>query len=305
VYQVASPRNAQLMWLDRTGRPVGTIGGVAEYWNFALSPDEKQVVAAIAESPRWTGNLWMVDVARGTRTRLTSRPTDEFNPRWSQDGWIYYTSDPAGFYDLFRIPASGSGGEEKVYQSGLDKWMSDVSRDGKSILYTASALETGYDVWMKPLGSGSRAEPQALFQANYPETDGQFSPDGQRIAYVSRESGREEVFLAPRSAPGRRQQVSVDGGAQPRWSKDGKEIFFLSRSRNLMAAAVRLTGAAAEVSEPKPLFGNKDFQLSWDPRVRTSFDVTADGRFLFAVPVEEPDARPIVAVVDWTAGLPR
>jgi serine/threonine protein kinase len=303
VYKVASPRNKQLTWVDRTGRPVGKIGTPAEFWTFTLSPDERQIAASIAETGKWIGNIWLVDAARGTRTRLTSRPTDEFNPRWSQDGYVYYTSDPAGFYDLFRIPASGTGGEEKVYQVAMDKWMNDVSRDGKAILYTASALNTGYDVWIKPVGPSG--QPQALFQASYPETDGQFSPDGGWIAFVSRESGREEVFLAPRNAPGRRQQVSVDGGGQPRWSRDGREIFFISPGRDLMAAPVRLSGATAEVSAAKPLFHSNDFQLGWDLRVRTTYEVASDGRFLFAVPVEEPDARPIVAVVDWTSGLPR
>jgi eukaryotic-like serine/threonine-protein kinase len=144
-----------------------------------------------------------------------------------------------------------------------------------------------------------------LFQANYPETDGQFSPDGQWIAYTSRESGREEVFVSPRAAPVRRQQVSVDGGAQPRWSRDGRELFFLSPNRYLMAAPVRRNGTSLEVLQAKPLFGNKDFQLHWDLRVRTSYEVDSNGRFLFAFPVDEPDARPVVAVVDWTAGLPK
>jgi Tol biopolymer transport system component len=156
---------------------------------------------------------------------------------------------------------------------------------------------------MMPVGPSE--QPQALFHANYPETDGQFSPDGQWIAYVSRESGREEVFLAPRNGPGPRQQVSVDGGGQPRWSRDGKEIFFISLGRDLMAASVRITGTTAEIPPPKPLFNSKDFQLGWDLRVRTTYEVASDGRFLFAVPVEAPDARPIVAVVDWKAGLPK
>jgi dipeptidyl aminopeptidase/acylaminoacyl peptidase len=152
---------------------------------------------------------------------------------------------------------------------------------------------------MMPIGKESDAAP--LFQANFPETDGVFSPDGQWIVYVSRESGREEVFIAPRAAPARRQQVSVDGGGQPRWSRDGREIYFISPARNLMAAPVRRNGTNAEVLEPKPLFFSKDFLLGWDLRTRTTYEVTSDGRFLFAVPVDEPDARPVVAVVDWTA----
>ena len=303
VYQSGAPRNRQLTWFDRTGKPLGRIGAPAEYWTYALSPDEKQIVASIADPDRRTGNLWMIDTAKGTRTRLTSRPTDEFNPRWSEDGYIYYTSDPDGFYDLFRTPASGTGAEEKVFQSGFDKWMNDVSRDGRALLFTDFDLKTNYDVWTAPTGKTGKPEP--LFQANFPETDGVFSPDGQWVVYVSRESGREEVFIAPRSAPARRQQVSVDGGGQPRWSGDGREIYFISPGRNLMAAPVRWNGTSpsAEVLEPKPLFFGKDFLLGWDLRTRTTYEVAADGRFLFAVPVDEPDARPVVAVVDWAATL--
>jgi serine/threonine protein kinase len=303
VYVAGGPKNRQLTWLDRAGRPAGTIGSPAEYWTFTLSPDEKQIAASIADPDRRTGNLWLIDTTRGTRTRLTSRPTDEFNPRWSRDGFLYYTSDPDGFYDLFRTPAAGGGSEEKVLQSGIDKFLNDVSADGKDLLFTSSDLKTGYDVGT--LAVGPAAQPQALFQANFPETDGQFSPDGRWIVYVSRESGREEVFAAPRAAPARRQQVSVDGGGQPRWSKDGREIFFISRNRQLMAAPVRPVGGALQISEPSPLFASKDFQLGWDLRARTTYEVSSDGRFLFAVPVDEPDARPVVAVVDWAAPLAR
>jgi Tol biopolymer transport system component len=303
VYQSGDPRNRQLTWFDRTGKPLGKIGAPAEYWTYSLSPDERQIVASIADPDRRTGNLWIIDVARGTRTRLTSRPTDEFNPRWSNDGYIYYTSDPDGFYDLFRTPAAGSGAEEKVFQSGMDKWVNDLSRDGRALLFTDFDLKTNYNVWMVPVGAAG--EPAALFQANFPETDGVFSPDGQWIVYVSRESGREEVFIAPRAAPARRQQVSVDGGGQPRWSRDGREIYFISPARNLMAAPIRWNESNAEVLEPKPLFFSKDFLLGWDLRTRTTYEVASDGRFLFAVPVDEPDARSVVAVVDWAAPLTR
>ena len=111
--------------------------------------------------------------------------------------------------------------------------------------------------------------------------------------------------MAPRTAPGSRKQVSVNGGAQPRWSRDGREIFFISPSRNLMAAPVRVNGLTAEVLEPKPLCASKDFQLGWDLRMWTSYEVDSAGRFLFAVPVDDPDARPVVAVVNWTTGLAR
>jgi Tol biopolymer transport system component len=303
VYQVHSPRNRQLTWLDRAGRPVGRIGEPAEYWNVALSPDEKLVAAAIADAERRTGDIWIVDVARGTRTRLTPRPTDDFMPRWSADGYVYYTSDPQGYYDIFRTAASGTGGEESVYQSHLDKWVTDLARDGKTLLCYSFDLKTGYDVWTVPIGSEGKAEP--LFKASFPETDAQFSPDGHWITYSSRESGRDEIFLSPRSVPARRQQVSIDGGSMPRWARDGREIFFISPSRHLMAASVRLTESVAEVLEPKPLFASPNFDLGWDPRVRTSYEVSSDGRFLFAVPVEETEVRPLMAVVDWAAGLPR
>jgi hypothetical protein len=303
VYQIHSPRNRELTWLDRTGRSLARVGPPAEYWTFALSPDETQIVASIADPERRTGDLWIVDAVRGTRTRLTSGASDEFMPRWATNGSIYYTADPEGFYDVYRMPASGTGNSEKVLHTTLDKWVNDVSRDGGSLLMQVFDLKSVYDLWVLPLESTEGAKPEVTFAAGYPETEGQFSPDGRWIAYASRESGRDEVLVSPRSAPTRRLQISVGGGTQPRWSRDGREIFFLTPERRLMAAAVRLHEDTAEVLDTKPLFSNKDFRLGWDPRVRTTYEVSVDGRFLFPLPVDERDARPLVAVVDWAAGL--
>jgi Tol biopolymer transport system component len=290
-----------LTWLDRSGKALANVGPPAEYWTFALSPDETQIVASIADPERRTGDLWIVDASRGTRTRLTSRPTDEFMPRWSSNGLIYYTADPEGYYDVYRTPASGTGSEERVFQTQRDKWVTDISRDHGSMLLQVYELRTVYDLWIVPLQSN--AKPDVLFAAAFPETEGQFSPDGRWIAYASRESGRDEILVSPRSSPSRRLQISVGGGTQPRWSRDGREIFYLTPDRKLMAASVRLHETTAEVLDTKPLFANRDFRLGWDPRVRTTYEVSADGRFLFPLPLEEADARPIVAVVDWAAGL--
>jgi Tol biopolymer transport system component len=302
VYQVAGPRNRQLTWLDASGRSLSKIGQPVEYWSAALSPDEKLAAVAIADPELKSADLWLLDPVRATRTRLTSHRTDEFNPRWSPDGHVYYTSDHEGFYNLYRKPANGAGAEETVLKSDVDKWLDDVSRDGREILFSAYELKTGYDVWIYPLNTG---KPTPLIQTLFLEGSARFSPDGRWITYVTRESGREEIFLCPRAAPAKRIQVSVNGGTEPRWSKDGREIYYISPERTLMAASIVLGGETPKVSDPRPLFGNEALRWNWGNRNQASYEVASDGRFLVAVSAEDPGARPVVAVLDWTAGLPK
>ncbi len=303
VYEVYGPRNRQLTWMDREGRVLGTLGKPAEYWSFEFSPDEKRMAVTLADPERGAGDVWLLDTARGTRNRLTSGATDEFNARFSPDGYVYYTSDREGFYNLYRRPASGAGTEETVLKNGFDKWLDDLSHDGEELLYSSFDLKTGYDLWTLP--TRPNGQPRVFSQTPIHEGAGRLSPDGRWVAFVSRESGREEVFLAPRASPARRQQVSVDGGNDPRWSRDGTEVFFVAPNRTLMASTVRSIGDSAEPGPPKVLFRSEGFRWGWGNRNLSSYEVAADGRFLVSVPAEEPGARPIVAVLDWTAGLPR
>ncbi|MFN2385494.1 MAG: hypothetical protein ABR576_04305 [Thermoanaerobaculia bacterium] len=257
---------------------------------------------AISDSELRTADLWLLDPVRATRTRLTSHRTDEFSPRWAPDGFIYYTADHEGFYNLYRKPFSGAGAEETVLKSDVDKWLDDVSRDGRELLYTAWELKTGFDVWVYPVKTG---KPKPLIQTRFLEGSARFSPDGRWIAYVSRESGREEVFVCPRGAPVARHQVSVNGGTGPRWSVDGREIYFISPDRTLMEAAVRSLGDSVEVGQPRPLFEHEALRWTWGNRNQTSYEVASGKRFVLAVSAEEPGARPVIAVLDWTAGLPK
>ena len=286
VYEAHGPRNRQLTWMDREGRVVGTIGQPAEYWGYAFSTDGKRIAVTIADPESRSGDIWILDPSRGTRTRLTSGPTDEFAPHWSPDGYVYYSSDREGFYNVYRIPAGGGGAEETIYKDGTDKWVDDVSRDGTQLLYSGFDVTTGFDAWTMPARAGSR--PAEFVRTRKLEGAGRFSPDGRWIAYVARDAGREDVFIAPRSGATGREQVSLDGGTDPRWSASREEIFFVSPGKALMAATIRFVNGSAKPEPPRRLFEYKSFRWTWGTRSQSSYEVGPDGNFLVSVPAEEP-----------------
>jgi hypothetical protein len=146
-------------------------------------------------------------------------------------------------------------------------------------------------------------KPFPFLQSPFSEDHGRFAPDGHFIAYSSDESGRFEVYVRTFPEPGGKWQISRDGGAQPRWRRDGKEIFFIAPDRKLMAAEVKLEGSNFEVSVPKPLFQT---QIAGYPNPRNGYDVFGNGqRFLIVTPRQETNLTPITIVLNWTARLKR
>ena len=139
-----------------------------------------------------------------------------------------------GAQGLYQKASDGSGNEELVLKKA-GVFPLDVSRDGKFLLYQQAEAQTGADLWILPL-SGER-QPRPFLQNRFDEAEGQFSPDGRWIAYVSNETGRIEVYVQPSAGPGGKWQVSTGGGEQPKWRGDGKEIFYLSAGK-LMAVDV-------------------------------------------------------------------
>lgn len=251
---------AQLVWKDRTGKSTGTFGPPGAYNNFQLSPDEKRIVFD-ADSGGNT-DVWVLDSVRGTSSRLTFDPAPDNVPMWSPDGLrIVWPSRRGGSYDLYVKAANGTGNDDLLVKMGTNNgWASDWSRDGRYLLYQRPGEKTGQDLWIAPQlpeGAGGDRKPFPWLQTQFDESEGKFSPDGHWVAYVSNESGRNEIYVQSYPLSGAKFQISTGGGAQPKWRKDGTELFYVAADQMLMAVPVKLGRPPAEPFQPgppKPLF---------------------------------------------------
>jgi Tol biopolymer transport system component len=298
----------QLVWFDRSGKQIGVLGDPARSADLSLAPDGRRVAVSVFDLARRDRDIWLFDLARGLGTRFTFDPADEVTPVWSPDGSrMVFSARRKGHLDLYQKASSGAGVEEELLADGLDKYTADWSPDGRFILFGVQAPTTGFDLLVLPL-FGDR-KPFPFLQTTSFENGGQFSPDGRWIAYESNESGRDEVYVAPfqggapsaaatRGTSGGKWQLSTAGGTQPRWRRDGKEIFYLAPDNKLMATVVNGQGSAFEVGAVRPLF---DTRTSGPLYV---YDVSPDGqRFLVNTLVEEAAPEPITLVVNWPALL--
>ena len=286
-----------LTWLDRTGKRLGTVGDAGILAQFSLSPDGKSVAVATHDSSVANIGIWLYDLARGLRTRFAGPGGAAV---WSPDGkTVVFQSNRTGHVELYRKPADGSHDEELLYSDSLEKSASDFSPDGKYLAYTARSPDTGIDIWIlqDPLGTPGGGGSRPFTRTQFNETGARFSPDGHWIAYHSNESSRNEVYVAPFPGPGGRVQVSTAGGAVPRWSANGKELFFLAPGGHLMAAQVDARPGSFAIKKVERLFG----PLSG---LGTSYDASADGqRFLTSLPPEGQTGGPMTLVLNWPGGL--
>ena len=230
---------SQLHWFDRNGKLLSLMGATNYYSNIFLSPDEKRIAAAIWDPQTSTRDIWLIDPARTTSTRFSFNGAEDFLPIWSPDGTnIVFVSDRSGFGNLYVKPTSGAVNEEEILKTDERKWPSDWSKDGQYIAFTSSSSKTKLDLWVLPM-FGDR-KPIPFLQTSFNEDGPRFSPDGHFIAYYSDDSGPYEVYVQPFPASGAKWQISSGGGMQPRWRRDGKELFFMAPNRNLMAVDVNL-----------------------------------------------------------------
>ena len=290
----------QLVWLDRRGEKTGVVGPVQDAINFfpALSPDGRLVAFTATEVSNQ--DVWVYDIDRGVRTRLSTSPARDFRPVWSPArGEVAFTSNRAGNYDIFLRQADGSGEEKVLAEAPSMELLSDWSRDGKYLLYHTTDPETGADLWyLERNEDDSGWEPHLFLQTPFGERVPRFSPDGRYVAYVSDESGQNEVYVQPFPAGGRKVTVSSNGGTKVRWSRDGKELFYVE-GQTLVAVAVS-SGSSFSVDSATRLFEHAGLGLatSYAP-----YDVSADGqRFIVAEPVEESADAPapsIRVVQNW------
>jgi Tol biopolymer transport system component len=267
-----------------------------------LSPDGARLAVTISESQ--TGNLdvWQIDLAHAITTRFTFHPNSDIFPVWSPDGkQIVYSSFREGNGKLYVKAASGTGNDERIGpQSTAVQIPYDWSADGRHILYEEAGTGTGSDLWVLPI-TGER-KPVPFLQTAFNETQGQFSPDGHWVAYISDESGRNEVYVRSFTGISGKFQVSQNGGVQPRWRGDGKELFYLAPDGKMMVVTVKAAAETFARETPRVLFDARSFGAA--SMSIYSYDVTRDGQRFLGISVPEGDTtQPLTLITNWQARL--
>ncbi|HYN06359.1 MAG TPA: protein kinase [Vicinamibacterales bacterium] len=300
-YRSASP-DSHLIWIDRTGKEVAAFRAPGDYHHPWLSPGEQRVAVERTDASTGRHTIWILELERGVTNRLVSDETGAHMPVWSPDGnRVLFSSNRNGGTDLYWIRADGAGRDELVLRTdGIHQVPTDWSLDGRFLLYEARPHSRG-DLWILPVSPVQKPQP-FLEAAASQERQGQFSPDMRWIAYTSDESGTYEVYVRRYPGADLKWQVSTHGGAQPRWRRDGKEVFYLAPDGNLMATAVTEDRSRFETGTPQALFNTGITASSIDRR--NQYVVTPDGRrFLVNISAEDENAAPITVVLNWNARL--
>jgi Tol biopolymer transport system component len=249
----------------------------------------------VLRSIRNARNVWLVDVDRGVPTPFTDDPSSAQNPQWSPDaGRIAFQSVLGDRPGLYAWPLAAASSKELLVPGAAGP--QDWSHDGRFLVYTTNDPKTRGDLWTVPLG-GDRT-PVPFANSSYDESSGQFSPDGRWIAYRSDESGRYEIYVQPFPGPGERRRVSSDGGTEPRWRADGREIFYISPDAKMIAVPFRSSGPAPGIGTPVTLFQTRKVR-GGTGNVQQQYDVSPDGRFLINVNADENVASPIMLIMNW------
>jgi Tol biopolymer transport system component len=278
-----------LTWLARSGEELGVTGDPAEHdWDAPrISPDERFVAAAIRSPRLGTHDVWVYEISRNLRTRLTFDPADDTCPVWSPDGSsLAFSSNRRGFYDLYRISVGKPDSEELLFETSAHKTAGCWSPDGRFLVYVSEE-----DLWALPISG--QAAPFPLVSSEFEKGRPCFSPDGQWLAYHSSETGRYEVFAVSFPEADRKWQISVSGGLWPMWAD--QEIFYVTPEGILQTVTVRTEESSLVIGTPKSLYDVSDSRGG---------TVSQDGeRGLAFLPVTEGAARRLDLVVNWNAEL--
>jgi len=297
VYETGAASNvSRLQWVDRGGRPLGSLGDAADYGDVELSPDGKRVaVSAVFGANR---DIWMYDVMRAVRTRFTFDPAAEFGAIWSPDGArILFISSRRGNTDLYSKTTNGAGAEEPFLVRPQNQFSSSWSPDARFVVFeTLGIVGGGSDIWVLP-AFGDR-EPFPFIQTRFDETSARMSPDGRWVTYTSNESGTPEVYVAPFPKADGKWQVSIGGGAWSRWRRDGREVFYVAPNGRLMAVAVAVSSTGFNVGEVTPLFQTRARLTQGYP-----YDSVDGQRFLVNTTAEQEVSEPLTLAVNWLAAL--
>jgi Tol biopolymer transport system component len=296
-YRVSRPSVTRLSWFDRSGSALGTLGASEQLGlsNLRLSPDGRRVAAE--RSIRNETDLWLLASSHQVRFTHGSDGNLRRLPVWSPDGSrIAFESIRSGSIALSMKPSTEDGAEEVLFDSPEVKVPCDWSPDGRSLVYYVPDPKTGTNLWVLPLAT---RVPFVFLKTDANELWGQFSPDGHWMAYQSNDTGRYEIYIRPFPKPGAAIPISAGGGVYPRWSRDGKELYFIAPDAKMMAVSIRTTETALDAGAPATLFQTRRLGGGLNVIGRShQYDVARDGRFLINVDVES-SPTPITLLLNW------
>jgi len=286
----ASELEKSLLFYDRAGvrqpftQELRSFGGALRF-----SPDGRQLAVRIQKSQA-NADVWIYDLLRGDFRQLNFNPAWDQRPLWTGNGQkIVFASERQGVLDLFWKPADGSGQSQALLMSEYSKWPTSWSPDDNLLIFHQTHPETGYDLWTYSPDLPDKPAPFLVTPFN--ENEGMFSPDGNRIVYQSDESGQNEIYVKPYPGPGGKWKVSNNGGERPRWSADGKEIFYRENHKAMVARVEK--GSSFSTAVPQILFDG----------LERSFDISPDGKLF--VTTRRQKARQLNLVLNWFEELQR
>jgi eukaryotic-like serine/threonine-protein kinase len=305
LYRSTGQNNPRMFWRDAGGKVIGEPIESNSYATPAVSPDGGRVAFRLTDA-QGNQDIWVRDLTRGNNPRLTFHPGRDTDPVWSPDGKkIAFAGQRDGRLDLYEKNADGSGEERLLLKSDQDKTPTSWSRDGKFILFESNDPKTSTDIWVLPL-DGSKVEslkPFVFLKTEFSEQMAEFSPDGRWVAYTSAQSGSAQVYVRPFSgeaAPatavsGAQWMISTKSGLYPRWSGDGKKLFFVNLNSEMLSVDVQ-PGPTFQAGAPVRMFGD----VPPSPYGST----LAGDKFLFvAVAPTTGPVPPFTVVLNWTSRL--
>jgi eukaryotic-like serine/threonine-protein kinase len=307
--------NSRIVWFDRTGKLVETVGVPGAITMPAISPDEK----TIAFSKVGTGaerDIWLRDLVRGNERRLTTDGSANVTPFWSPktgDRIVFRSSRGSHGGDLYLRASNGSGQDEVLLSTPNPKTVNQWSRDGRFIVYSENDLKTRNDLWVLPMAEDGKpsGKPVPFVHSGFNEFQGQLSPDNHWMAYTSDVSGSREVYVQPFPSADNEIRISTAGGEQPRWRGDGKELFYQRPDQKIASVAITTTAGpkpALKAGTPVTMF---DAHSSIPNNFTFNYDVSADGkRFLVSADggvasSSAPSTPPLTVRVNWNAAPPK
>jgi Tol biopolymer transport system component len=291
----------RLVWIDRAGREVGTVGPPGGYVRFSIAPDGRRVFFDRARPGIGTPDIWSIDLERGVETRITSEVGAELAPLALRDGKGLIYSATRGTPPQMYLRDLATGEEKPLYSKpGFFQQAEDISPDGRMLAWVERSESGAFGAWTAPLSDTGKPVP--LLESPFHIAQLRFSLDGRFVALISAESGRDEAYVMPYPGQGEKSRVSLEGASLLRWSRDGRELFYLSADRQLISVPIRTT-PSLQIGSPTNLFSVKEkgWQTAFG-NAESCFDVSPDGkRFLASVPVVVADKLPLTVVVNWAA----